>query len=246
MRKMPVTASLLAHAAAIGGALLVGAAAPGGVPRVFWQARSEVVLGSEVEMAKQLAYAEVVPPAAVAVAPELVVIDPEPRCLAPYPWLAETDVPGPVAGEDASPGPFGAVPKADWVRSLRPAPVVPHWPAPVEPEVAAAQAPAASDAGGAVTAEEVPASPEEACNQPPEYPLESRRRGEQGTVVIRLRIDADGKVVAADVASSSGHTRLDRAALSALTRWIYRPAERGGIRVAGQVDQQVVFRLDDG
>jgi periplasmic protein TonB len=246
MRKMPVTASLLAHAAAIGGALLVGAAAPGGVPQVSWQARSEMVLGSEAAVVKQLAHPVVVPPVEVAATPEPVAIDPEPRLLDPHPWLAEDDVPGPVAGEDASPGPVGAVPKADWVRSLRPAPVVTPVPDPVEPELAAEAAPAASEAGGAVTADEVPPSPEEAGNQPPEYPLESRRRGEQGTVVIRLRIDAEGKVLAAEIASSSGHARLDRAALSALLRWVYRPAVRGGIRVAGQVDQQVVFRLDDG
>jgi len=95
-----------------------------------------------------------------------------------------------------------------------------------------------------VAADAVPATPDESQNLPPEYPLESRRRGEEGTVLVRLQVDPAGKVTAACVVRSSGHARLDRSALAALERWVYHPAQRDGVRVAGQVEQLVVFRLD--
>src|SRR5690606_20265452 len=48
---------------------------------------------------------------------------------------------------------------------------------------------------------------------PPRYPTESRRQREQGTVVLLLRRDVDGRVARIAVARSSGVSRLDEAAL---------------------------------
>jgi TonB family protein len=53
-----------------------------------------------------------------------------------------------------------------------------------------------------------------ACPAPP-YPPQAWRNGWQGRVEVRLRIDGAGRVAAAEVARSSGHAALDRAAVAA-------------------------------
>jgi len=63
---------------------------------------------------------------------------------------------------------------------------------------------------------------------PPRYPLESRRKHEQGTVVLRLLIGTDGRVSDIAVAQSSGFPRLDRAALQAIRSWRWQPTVRDG------------------
>uniref|UniRef100_UPI001E2FA5EB energy transducer TonB n=1 Tax=Roseomonas rosulenta TaxID=2748667 RepID=UPI001E2FA5EB len=82
-------------------------------------------------------------------------------------------------------------------------------------------------------------------NAPPDYPPESRRRGEEGVVRLALRVGSDGSVEAAEVAVSSGHPRLDQAAVEAARRWRFRPAMQGGLPVAGTLSTAVQFRLTD-
>jgi len=50
------------------------------------------------------------------------------------------------------------------------------------------------------------------------YPRASRRRGEQGTVVIGFVIERDGDLTGLRVQTSSGFARLDQAALSTLAK----------------------------
>lgn len=64
--------------------------------------------------------------------------------------------------------------------------------------------------------------------RPPRYPMESRRKKEQGTVVLRLLIGTDGRVAQISVAESSGFERLDQAALQAVRGWRWRPLTRDG------------------
>jgi protein TonB len=49
------------------------------------------------------------------------------------------------------------------------------------------------------------------------YPEQARRKGEQGTVVLRLVIARDGTVREATLLESSGHADLDRASLAVVT-----------------------------
>lgn len=63
---------------------------------------------------------------------------------------------------------------------------------------------------------------------PPRYPMESRRKHEQGTVVVRLLIGADGRVTDISVVQSSGFNRLDQAALQAIRTWRWQPTIRDG------------------
>ena len=64
--------------------------------------------------------------------------------------------------------------------------------------------------------------------RPPRYPMESRRKKEQGTVVLRLLIGTDGRVHDISIAQSSGFERLDQAALTAIRGWRWRPTIRNG------------------
>jgi periplasmic protein TonB len=71
----------------------------------------------------------------------------------------------------------------------------------------------------------------------PRYPVQSRRRREQGTVELLLTLSTSGTVESIAVSSSSGFARLDDAALSAVRRWRWEPIMQGGapVRVRGIV-----------
>ncbi|MCI5837426.1 MAG: energy transducer TonB [Veillonellaceae bacterium] len=79
----------------------------------------------------------------------------------------------------------------------------------------------------------------------PSYPESARRAGQEGTVVVGLTIEVDGRVGDSWIISSSGSSTLDEAALSAVRRWKFVPAKEGGraIRVNSQVP--VTFNLRD-
>jgi protein TonB len=84
-----------------------------------------------------------------------------------------------------------------------------------------------------------------ARNRRPNYPESSRRRGQEGTVMLELRVDANGRVTEARVVESSGFNALDAAAVETLREWRFRPAQRGGMPVAGSLTTAVHFRLEN-
>jgi protein TonB len=81
-------------------------------------------------------------------------------------------------------------------------------------------------------------------NPPPVYPPVSRRLGEQGRVVLRVLVDADGNAEQVDVRTSSGSVRLDAAALEAVRRWKFVPAKQGDRAIAAWVLVPISFRLE--
>lgn len=78
---------------------------------------------------------------------------------------------------------------------------------------------------------------------PPKYPLESRRRREQGTVVIAITLDPEGKVATVSLTRSSGFERLDKAALEAVRRWRWSPTIRAGEAVSVRGIVEIPFEL---
>ena len=72
------------------------------------------------------------------------------------------------------------------------------------------------------------------------YPPESRAAGEQGVVILRLTVDGSGRPTAVSVAKSSGHPRLDRAAIEAGWRCRVRDAAPGS-----HLDAPMRFNLRD-
>ncbi|MRR50966.1 MAG: energy transducer TonB [Rhodocyclaceae bacterium] len=77
----------------------------------------------------------------------------------------------------------------------------------------------------------------------PAYPFLSRRNNEEGTVVLRVELSESGHVAAARVQSSSGHVRLDEAALTAVRTWRCTPAQRNGQPVRATALQPFKFVL---
>lgn len=111
----------------------------------------------------------------------------------------------------------------------------------------------AGDAGGGTTIVE-PVAPagstvmarldKRSSAQPP-YPAAARRMGEEGSVVVHVRIGRDGRVLAAVIGRSSGSPRLDAAAIAhALAHWRFSPALDAGVAVEAERDITVSFRLD--
>ena len=80
---------------------------------------------------------------------------------------------------------------------------------------------------------------------PPVYPAMSKRMGEQGRVVMRVLIGADGVPQQAEVLQSSGHGRLDRAASDAVMRWRYVPGKRGGVPETMWFQVPIEFKLEN-
>jgi protein TonB len=130
----------------------------------------------------------------------------------------------------------------DWKLSLAP----PPRPEPEPEPPALDETPATPEAPSVASASAgVPDTPALLCESPPPlYPRTSVRNGESGTVTCRLSIAADGTVQGVEVLRTSGHPRLDRAAVEALSRWHFQPATVGGRAVASSLDHPVTFRLE--
>jgi protein TonB len=75
------------------------------------------------------------------------------------------------------------------------------------------------------------------------YPEAARRRGLEGRVSLRVRIDASGDVTSVEVVESSGHGVLDRAAAGAAWHWEFEPALRDGVAVPSEIVRAVRFQL---
>lgn len=72
----------------------------------------------------------------------------------------------------------------------------------------------------------------------PTYPREAMLDGIEGTVLLKVLVDVDGKPLSVEIERSSGNRRLDDAARrQVLRKWMFRPAIRDGqaIQVFGMV-----------
>ncbi len=80
-------------------------------------------------------------------------------------------------------------------------------------------------------------------NPSPEYPYAARRRQQQGTVLLEVRVEATGKASRVDIQTSSGFSSLDESALRAVRQWTFVPAHRGDTPVASTVRVPILFRM---
>lgn len=78
---------------------------------------------------------------------------------------------------------------------------------------------------------------------PPVYPRIARESGWEGTVLIRVTIQADGNPDLISVRKSSGHTVLDQAAIEAVKKWKFSPAKDGNIPIRSIVEIPINFDL---
>ena len=147
---------------------------------------------------------------------------------------ARLPTPAPLAVANAAPG-------APQVAAAAPAPD----PAPVSAPAAAPTAAPAAPAPPAPPRIELPSSNATHLNNPsPGYPAISKRLGEQGRVMLRVLIGADGLPQKVEVSQSSGYERLDRQAQEAVMRWRFVPGKRSGVPEAMWYAQPINFVLE--
>lgn len=115
--------------------------------------------------------------------------------------------------------------------------VAPQPPAPPAQPIAVAPAPVATLVAARFDADYL-------HNPKPLYPAISRRNGEEGKVLLKVRVSATGTALDVAISKSSGFTRLDEAAAEAVTRWRFVPARRGEEAVESSVVVPITFALD--
>lgn len=187
------------------------------------------------------------PASAAAAAPAMpVAARPQPAKPQPAPRL-------PTPAASSKPQPPAALPAA--VPTQTPSAQAPAGASsPAAPASQAAAAPASAAAGSATATAaaspapariELPSSSADYLNNPrPAYPGLSKRLGEEGKVVLRVLIEADGSASKAEIRSSSGYDRLDQAALQTVLRWRYLPGKRGGVAEAMWFNVPINFVLE--
>jgi periplasmic protein TonB len=154
--------------------------------------------------------------------------------------------PQPVAAPAPSPQPQPSPSKVSAPTEVaQAAPVAPSAPsAPTTPTPPAPPAPAPAPVVTAPSKTEVsiPAS-YSASNQKPTYPNMSKRLGEQGTVVLRVLVKADGSAGEVEVKSSSSYPRLDQAAVEAVKTWRFNSAKIDGKAIDEWYQVPIPFKL---
>lgn len=81
-------------------------------------------------------------------------------------------------------------------------------------------------------------------NPRPAYPLAARRRGDQGTVLIRVLVTAEGFAASVGLEKTSGFPSLDEAALTAVKSWRFVPARQGTQAIESPYVVPIVFKVE--
>jgi protein TonB len=79
----------------------------------------------------------------------------------------------------------------------------------------------------------------------PKYPESARRKGREGTVLLRVLVNEEGRAKSIEINQSSGDDSLDRAASEAIQQWRFIPARYGQKAVESWIRIPVDFRLAD-
>lgn len=212
--KVAVTAMVLAvHALALWGLQRLPGATP--APMVIPAQVIATFITPEPE--------PIVMPEPIPLAPPEPVVQPKP-VPKPQPKPQPKPKPQPLPKAVASPDPAPATAPTG---TLDPEPTAPATPTPAP---TAAQASATTDAPAAIV---MPSSSAAYLNNPrPSYPSISRRMGEQGKVMLRVFVNAQGQPEQIQIQQSSGFDRLDKAAVDAVRRWKFTPGSRNGVAEA--------------
>jgi periplasmic protein TonB len=158
------------------------------------------------------------PPPPDPVPPPPKIAAPPPPFIPPPEVPVTTNVPPPITNTTAQ-----QPPKQDFTKTTPPVD------APVAPKPNLPATPSFSDLN--------------ACK--PDYPRASRMAEEQGTVKVRIEVDANGQFVKAAVVESSGFKNLDRATQNAFSRCKFHPGYKDGQAVDSSFDAVYVWKLED-
>ena len=81
-------------------------------------------------------------------------------------------------------------------------------------------------------------------NPPPEYPSRATQMGWSGTVILRVKVSADGTAQSVSVKKSSGHKVLDDSAVTAVKKWTFVPSKRGSTPIDGWATVPIIFNSE--
>lgn len=195
-----------------------------------------------LEQAATLEEAQVIMASVIVESPTPPAPQPQPKSLSPavqQPRPTPVPTPLPTLSKQAEASPTAAVMTpvvAPVVAAANSAPATPSAPA---------AAPSASVGKPAPPSLVLPSSDADYLNNPPPaYPRISKRMGEQGTVIVRVFIGLQGTAEQAEIRTSSGYDRLDKAALDTVQRWRYVPGKRHGTPEAMWFNVPVRFVLE--
>lgn len=91
---------------------------------------------------------------------------------------------------------------------------------------------------------ELPSSEADYLTNPaPPYPPISKRLKEQGRVLLRVYVSADGAAIQVELRQSSGFERLDNVAIETVKRWKFVTGKRDGVAEAMWVVVPISFEL---
>lgn len=148
----------------------------------------------------------------------------------------------PAAASEPLPRPAAEVPRSE-ERPLPPDPAAARLPEP-EPERPVAPPPQVRPtAAEAPRQARVDAPPRPKRTIRPDYPSGARQRGEQGDVMVEIRVNAEGTVDRVRIVSSSGYPELDEAAMRAVRAARFVPARSGRESVASTARLTLSFKL---
>jgi protein TonB len=77
------------------------------------------------------------------------------------------------------------------------------------------------------------------------YPDVSRRNGEEGRALVKVCVEASGKIANADLGTSSGFPRLDEAAVRVVKAMRFKPPTQGGKPVDACTSVPIRFELHE-
>lgn len=112
---------------------------------------------------------------------------------------------------------------------------------PVAAAVVAESAPAAAPAPAPVTPPDFNAA--QLNNPAPAYPYLARKAREQGVVLLRVLVTANGRAGEVKLEETSGSRRLDDAAMATVRKWRFVPAQQAGKTIAAWVIVPITFTL---
>lgn len=159
----------------------------------------------------------------------------------PVPRAAPVPLPVMVAATTPTPSPAAVVvtPPTDVppaAQTLQAPPAVPTPTAPAAPPAPPPAPPQPRLLPASTIAYRVP--------PPVEVPLASRRLGEQGLVLLRVRVGVDGLPRQVSVQRSSGFARLDEQALSAMRRARFTPQTEQGVAIEWIVVAPLQYEIE--
>ncbi len=156
-----------------------------------------------------------------------------------------TQTPQETAQVEPLPEPLPAAAGSSDMPDAKPAPVQEEAPKLVEtapPPPASTEPPPAGPGSAAPATGNSQPMPVAGQSPPPTYPAAALRRGESGSVVVRVDVDATGYANNITVIQRSGSRELDRAATDAVRRWRFSPAMSNGQPVPGSIEVPFDFK----